>query len=52
MNRDARASLFKLSDISKLKRVEKSTKTWIFVRPCIIDINNIDNQLDATIMVY
>jgi len=24
----------------------------IFVRPCIIDTNNIDNQLEATIMVY
>jgi hypothetical protein len=24
----------------------------IFVRPCIIDTNNIENQLDATIAVY
>ena len=24
----------------------------IFASPCIIDINNIDNQLDATITVY
>jgi len=24
----------------------------IFVWPCIIDINNVDNQLDATITVY
>ena len=24
----------------------------VFVLPCIIDINNIDNQLDATITVY
>jgi hypothetical protein len=24
----------------------------IFVWPCIIETNNIDNQLDATVMVY
>ena len=26
--------------------------TLIFAWPCIIDVNNIDNQLDATITAY
>jgi hypothetical protein len=32
--------------------VEKVSLSLIFVWPCIIDTNNIDNQVDATIMVY
>ena len=34
------------------KKVPNFLYSLIFASPCIIDINNIDNQLDATITVY
>ena len=30
----------------------QTKQNTIYVLPCIIDTNNIDNQLDATITVY
>ena len=34
------------------RNCQNTHKNLMFSWPCIIDINNIDNQLDATIMVY
>ena len=38
--------------LSRLLYREVILLNLIFVSPCIIDINNINNQLDATIMAY
>ena len=54
---------WKMRWLRPVKRVEiirliiNSGENWtvfrnLFVRPCVIDTNNINNQLDATIMVY
>ena len=51
-----KASKNKLSSyivVTAWSRVQNKTlANLIFVRPCIIDTNNIDNKLDATIMIY